>query len=900
MATYYTTDEHDKSLKTRDSSIDVLINAGKSFATNASVGIAIQNFATNASIGTAVFAKNASLALYELTINVDSSFGLYYTKTQIDTSFGLYATNASTGLALAPFATNASVGIAIQNFSTNASVNTALNAYTTNASISTAAFTKNASLDLYLLNTTDSFTGNLTINGSISLFGDIIQNGSTYITHAEQIYTTKDFITMRDGASVAIGDGSISGIRIVKPNGTNNVILGVDNNSIMRVGWEPGRLVALAGREDFPTNGYYAYWDDSSTIFKTRDLKGYIDGSIAGFATNASVGLAIQNFSINASVNTALGAYTTNASISTAAFAKNASLALYELATNVDTSFGLYSTTAQMNTALGYRDTSITGIWTKFNYVDTSLNNLGIKNAAQDTSLNSIWTNFDLYATNASIVTAGFEKKLDVDTSFGLYSTTIAMNTALGYRDTSISGVWTKLVNVDTSLLNLGTKNTNQDVSLNSIWTNFGLYTTNASVNTAGFENKLDVDTSFGMYATNSSIGLAGYATNVSIGTAAYAKNASLSLYELSANIDSSLALYELATNIDTSFGLYSATTQMNTAFGYRDTSISGIWTKFGSVDTSLNNLALKTHNHDGTYLKEVSIGTGLTWSGGTLNVSATGGVSQGYVDGSFGLRDVSILWLQNNTLNITSLYPYATNASVGLVLNSYATNASINSAGFENKIDVDTSLNSIWTNFSTYATNASINTAAFAKNASLALYELAVNADTSFGLYSTTVQSNILYNPDRLFTILTAPVASSGTTEKVLLQLAIPAARAISGSTFRAWVMGNSSSTGTLIFKARCGANGSITDAIGWTAVTSAGQAVNARAGFEVLVTVRSATTLYTDGIAYAGAVQLPTVIAAPATSAITISGNWYINLTVICSSGTFTAQVGNIEEIR
>lgn len=79
-----------------------------------------------------------------------------------------------------------------------------------------------------------------------------------------------------------------------------------------------------------------------------------------------------------------------------------------------------------------------------------------------------------------------------------------------------------------------------------------------------------------------------------------------------------------------------------------------------------------------------------------------------------------------------------------------------------------------------------------------------------------------------------------------------------------------------------------------------NARQVVNTRAGFEVLITVRSATTLYTDGVGYAGAVQLPTFVAAPAVSAIVISGIWYINLTVICSSGTFTAQVGSIEEIR
>ena len=137
----------------------------------------------------------------------------------------------------------------------------------------------------------DMYThGNFTIDGCLSINGNIVQNGSSYITHAENVFTTKDFITMRDGALSGLLDGSLSGIRIIKPNNTNNVILGVDNNAIMRVGWEPGILVALAGREDAPNNGYYAYWDDSSAIFKTDDLRGYIDSSLAQFIRSASTG----------------------------------------------------------------------------------------------------------------------------------------------------------------------------------------------------------------------------------------------------------------------------------------------------------------------------------------------------------------------------------------------------------------------------------------------------------------------------------------------------------------------------------------------------------------------------------------------------------------------------------
>ena len=56
----------------------------------------------------------------------------------------------------------------------------------------------------------------------------------------------------------------------------------------------------------------------------------YVDGSLAKYATNASVGLALGAYATNASVNTALGAYATNSSVNFAlsAYATNASVNL--------------------------------------------------------------------------------------------------------------------------------------------------------------------------------------------------------------------------------------------------------------------------------------------------------------------------------------------------------------------------------------------------------------------------------------------------------------------------------------------------------------------------------------------------------------------------------------------
>ena len=120
------------------------------------------------------------------------------------------------------------------------------------------------------LGTTDNVTFNQgTFNGTLTINGDIYQNGSAYETHAEQLYTKKDLIISRDGATTGLTSGAISGLKVLLANGTNNVILGVDNQAIARLGWENGTLQAIATRQDTPTNEGIAFWDASTTKFTT-------------------------------------------------------------------------------------------------------------------------------------------------------------------------------------------------------------------------------------------------------------------------------------------------------------------------------------------------------------------------------------------------------------------------------------------------------------------------------------------------------------------------------------------------------------------------------------------------------------------------------------------------------
>jgi len=147
-----------------------------------------------------------------------------------------------------------------------------------------------------------------------------------------------------------------------------------------------------------------------------------------------------------------------------------------------------------------------------------------------------------------------------------------------------------------------------------------------------------------------------------------------------------------------------------------------------------------------------------------------------------------------------------------------------------------------------------------------------------------------------RRATTMPAAVPTSGTGETLLFKALIPAGAQI-GDTFRVTLFGVSSSTGTLLFRARVGANGSIADNQAWISTTSAAQVANAWAEVDVLITLRSAIAVQASGCALAGAVVLPQLIGAPATAAIVSTSQWYIDITCACSVGTFTAQNAAVE---
>jgi hypothetical protein len=128
----------------------------------------------------------------------------------------------------------------------------------------TDAYTKtevNASLATKL-NTSgnQSMAGVLTITG-LNVNGPIIQNGAAYETHAQKVFTTNDYITLRDGAVGGLAVGAFAGFEAKLYDGTNDGRLVFDNTGTARVG-DVGNEIPLMGRSEIGAliNGNLLQW----------------------------------------------------------------------------------------------------------------------------------------------------------------------------------------------------------------------------------------------------------------------------------------------------------------------------------------------------------------------------------------------------------------------------------------------------------------------------------------------------------------------------------------------------------------------------------------------------------------------------------------------------------------
>ena len=117
-----------------------------------------------------------------------------------------------------------------------------------------------------------SVAGCTSLNGTLTVFGDIYQCGSTYCTHAEEVYSCHDCIYLRDGATSPLAIGDKSGFVALKYNGTADAILAVDSTGTWRLGetdGDPNQVIATRAETCNTENKALAVWNCVSQCFDT-------------------------------------------------------------------------------------------------------------------------------------------------------------------------------------------------------------------------------------------------------------------------------------------------------------------------------------------------------------------------------------------------------------------------------------------------------------------------------------------------------------------------------------------------------------------------------------------------------------------------------------------------------
>lgn len=106
-----------------------------------------------------------------------------------------------------------------------------------------------------LFNPTNSTQVVLEINsaGHVLITGDILHNGTSYETHAQNINTPQAIINLRDGAIVGLNLNELAGFIIEKYDGTNNGYIAIDKDGVLRIG-DAGSLQPVLTREETPVD----------------------------------------------------------------------------------------------------------------------------------------------------------------------------------------------------------------------------------------------------------------------------------------------------------------------------------------------------------------------------------------------------------------------------------------------------------------------------------------------------------------------------------------------------------------------------------------------------------------------------------------------------------------------
>lgn len=179
-------------------------------------------------------------------------------------------------------------------------------------------------------------------------------------------------------------------------------------------------------------------------------------------------------------------------------------------------------------------------------------------------------------------------------------------------------------------------------------------------------------------------------------------------------------------------------------------------------------------------------------------------------------------------------------------------------------------------------------------------------NGIVDLGTVPTTDLKKVINNAGHLIqgTVATNRGAvTSSTSETLLMNARIPPKAVLAGQVLRFTVWGQTSDIGTLIFRVRAGAAGTVagdTTVISLQATTAA-QVTNAWQCFTGLVrvvTAGSSGTIAAQGEVLANGLVTSQAAAAETLATVNVDNAWFIDLTCACAvAGTFTVRNGVVE---
>lgn len=129
-----------------------------------------------------------------------------------------------------------------------------------------------------LLDRENAFIRPQVFKGDVYFLGNMHQKGKNYVLEAEHIISKKDFIDLRQDAISPVEVGKISGVRIRKADGENNLLFGAGSDRLMRIGLEGGELQAIMTREDNPLDMGVLHYDKKTR--KSIALKRAVDSEL--------------------------------------------------------------------------------------------------------------------------------------------------------------------------------------------------------------------------------------------------------------------------------------------------------------------------------------------------------------------------------------------------------------------------------------------------------------------------------------------------------------------------------------------------------------------------------------------------------------------------------------------